>query len=66
MSIDSMLNFSITMFLTLTEVQVKAFDSCTTSRSLIMEKYFSMNFEFDSCRFYVNVTSLNSNKVQIF
>lgn len=35
---DSIPNFSITvLFLALTEVQVKAFDSLTTSRSLIMK-----------------------------
>lgn len=31
-----------------------------------MENNFSTNSEFDSCRFYVNVTSLNSDKLQIF
>lgn len=51
---------------TLKEIQVKAFDFCTTYRSLIMKNDFSMNSEFDSCGFYVNVASLNSNKVQIF
>lgn len=31
-----------------------------------MENDFSTNSEFDSCRFCVNVTSLNSDKLQIF
>lgn len=63
---DSIRNFSvIVLFLALTEVQGKPVDSYTTSRSLIMENNLSSN-EFDSCRFYVNVTSLNSDKLQIF
>lgn len=50
----------------LTEVQVKVFGSCTTIRSLIMKNKPQQAGEFDSFRFSINVTLLNSDKLLIF